>query len=398
MDPRLVSRRGSECVSSCQVLPAFAERYAITLWYYDGTPEQATAAIQRHLGGDMGSGVEAGKREREMIFYQAAEAAGSALKAGDSSFCGTILGDFLTQEEHTALHKACEYCGETMPVWLKGKEAGWSAVSPLRRAVETTMEALAGVLLEAAPAASQRHRSRTKVIPVATKMEGVDAEMVRFCDNPDRNGRSLSLIYCIGAVTITLLLHRGGETGDLTRVDLKPNQSYLLWAECVVRVVKLPEDSPRGWLCFTFYSDRNEALSAYQRCTVHPEDANSNQKKITWLNAYLESGRSLLGLERGVKSRAAAPDAAVTWEECHGISGFDTAIGEASLRLFLLLDSMDSSLGLELEIEDSTLCVEAGMGTVQLVARILLPLDEGSVSAKFDKASHVLTITAGIPP
>ena len=30
-----------------QVLPSFAERYAITLWYYDGTPEVAAAAIQQ---------------------------------------------------------------------------------------------------------------------------------------------------------------------------------------------------------------------------------------------------------------------------------------------------------------------------------------------------------------
>jgi len=469
-----------------EVLSATVDRYAVTLWYYDGTPEAARAAISRHLGGDMGSGaVSEGERDAELSFLKACHGAARVM-FGEGNVSGipfplSGLGPergFLSDIDYESLYGAAlmHACssdggdddgGGGFPLWLKGSEAGWGAIGALRMRIEVAMESLSACIVadKGAPAAaSQRHRSRTKVTEIPPPLPGSrfplpPMAMIGWCDNPDDNGRGLSVIYCMGR-GVTLLLQRGGhreevniggrgEAGLLcgwTRVDLKPNQAALLWSDCRIRLSLAPLPLPIGgsdtgghggaYIVSTFYSDREEALSAYRRCSIQPIDADSPAKKIAWLNVYISSGRELCatsplgGRSEGIDTResprspTSTPVSDLYLLECRGgVIGYDAEIippgclrGEgSSLQIIILFHLLDSSAGLSIDIEgtEGTAGTEgtegtdgiAGGATIIVVEEVLgirfvvrIPLqwevDQEALVAKFDRASRVLTVAA----
>ena len=134
---------------------------------------------------------------------------------------------------------------------------------------------------------------------------------------------------------------------------------------------------------------------------VQPKEAGSSKKKkLVWLDAYLERGRELLKIESSVQRHAVETGSPVRLEvperkKVHvHVPPFDaqlvgTSLGkDCRLRIIILLEWIESSSALDLDMEANVFTLEVEGGEQPCYLRLVITIDGGvdedSLSAKFD--------------
>jgi len=215
-----------------EVLPAHTERYAVTLWYYDCSCSEAAAAIQKQLKGEQGVKTPLVDRDYDLGFYQSVEEATEQLCNGGGGFAE--IRNFLEASGHDRTMEVCvrkedqkaQEGNLSSVFWLKGNEEKCQAFSLLRERCGLVHECVSGRITEvdSQVGALDGVQSRTRVMRAPTKAYFSDAEMVRFSDNPDQNGRVLTILYVIGPIGTRLsIIVTSHDTGrPPTLITLSP--------------------------------------------------------------------------------------------------------------------------------------------------------------------------------
>jgi len=126
-----------------EVLPASSERYAITLWYYDGTELEAARSRGENVAGGA-------KVERGIEFCAAVQDVAEALTTGKHR-----AGLLTALLEPPAAASIGLSCGVLLPaagdeaVWLTGREEGWGCLRELRKRTAVVMDRISARIPQA---------------------------------------------------------------------------------------------------------------------------------------------------------------------------------------------------------------------------------------------------------
>jgi hypothetical protein len=336
------------------------------------------------------------KVNRAIAFYQVLHEAAEALTPEGGQPCARVEG-LLSSTEHSDLLALCTSraaAGKDEP--LTGREPGCAALLPFRARLGLVMERVASRVLEVNVAAVAGLRSRTRLDPVPVRGSASDRSMCRRCDNPDRNGRAMALVYAAtpeGAV-MDLILTRAGQGG--TPINLRGNDVLVYWADCEVFVAKVGKQAAGSCLLTTFYSDTKAAAQAYGRCEVQPDGVVAPQAQSDWLSAYLEAGHPLQPLSEGPPSWQPLDLACDDLGALSSLEGevppHDIALveGGAKVRVTVWLAGVGSSGELDLDVEGTKFVLEAGPYRLDL--KLEFGLDDEGVVAKFNKSTQILFV------
>jgi len=232
----------------------------------------------------------------------------------------------------------------------------------------------------------------------------------------------LTVIYGFGSAGSSAVLvvgEAGGSGEGRSLLRLEANAAAVLWADAEILAVPAAAAEAPFYLLSTFYSDLEAALLAYTRCELKPDgtgQGETQQQRMDWLMAYIESGHrlsplsdsplaSLFEIETSVlASPVEEEEQEEEEEEEREVPPYDVQLvrGGAELRFVVLLCGVERAADLDLDLEPDTFKLEAkradGGKPWRLALRLACHVDDGTMAVKFDKGTGILCATVAVRP